>query len=48
MKMHQETISNTTISEAFFIDSSSPACHDIVEEVSTIQFLELKHESLTY
>ena len=41
MKMHQETISNTSMSEAFFIDLSSPA--DIVKEVSTIQFLEPKH-----
>ena len=41
--MHQETISNTSISEAFFIDLSSPAGDNIVKEVSTIQFLQPKH-----
>ena len=43
MKMHQETILNTSMSDAFFIDLSSPADHNIVKEVSTIQFLEPKH-----
>ena len=43
MKMHQENISNTSISEEFFIDLSVPAGDNIVKEVSTIQFLESKH-----